>query len=305
MSRAYKGDRANQNPRAAAISRARQRALDERRRKAKPRAPTVLKAPEPHIRVNVPLIYAWARTGATVLNRCLLAMGHAVLSEVHPSIHTGIHSAHWQARNWFNVDIPKGTPWLSCVDHLDRVWAERENRAVVVRDWTINSFYTTDFNGGRTHKDLRTHVLLGNGPRTVAYVRNAVDCALSFAKFHGWSDRQFSKANRYAKAYLVYVDKLIQHKIPIVRYEHFCRDPDAFLQNLCNKLGIRFSDGWKFFFEQTNVLGDTQKKRSRAANATVIKVLPRHKLGKQLTEYLQNNRYLRLADERLREVYGK
>lgn len=246
--------------------------------------------------MKIPLIYAWARSGATVLNKCLLAMGHIVLSELHPKINSGVHAPRWQGRNWFDMELPSGTPWRDCIVQLDALCEQRKKR-LLVRDWTVNSFYPSEENNYKPIHRLHTHEAMGSMCLPVAYVRDAIDCALSFAKFHGWTHTR--ELDRYTHAYLKYIEQIRRAKIPVFRYEKFCRAPDKFLKQLCDYLGIKYSDSWRNFAKVTKVNGDVFHKRSRASAAKSIQVLPRIHERSMVVSKIKSNSQLRLANQRL------
>jgi hypothetical protein len=244
----------------------------------------------------IPVIYSWARSGATVLNKCLVAMGHMVLSELHPTVNSGVHAPRWQANNWHDMDIKTGTPWSDCIAQIEGECNTRK-QSLVIRDWTVLSFYPMEENNHAPRKQLIAHRVASKECRPVAFVRSAVDCALSFARFHGW--KSVGLINSYAYAYSRYVSQLLDLKIPILRYEVFCRGPQPFLKSLCALLEIPYSDKWREFPRVTKVLGDTYAHRSRGAGATKIRVMPRRLDGSRLTSRIVKDPYLRMADERL------
>jgi hypothetical protein len=247
----------------------------------------------------IPLLYSWARSGTTLLNKCLSAMGHLVLSETHPKINTGVHSPRWQATHWYNIDIPKGTPWSSCILKLNDI-AVKQDRSLIVRDWTIASFYPSDVHDPLRIRQLQAHKVLGERCKPVAYIRNAIDCALSFATFHHWTAAR--QLDSFARAYLQYARRIKQDAIPLVYYEDFCQNPTRFLAELCITLGIRFSDKWQNFSDVIKILGDTytaQKRGSRAVELLQIKRLPRRKIISQLQRHIVMNKELHLANKLL------
>ena len=248
----------------------------------------------------IPLLYSWARSGTTLLNKCLSAMGHLVLSETHVTINSGVHAPRWQATNWLDVHIPSGTSWKNCILKLNAE-AKQRSRSLIIRDWTTNSFYANDLNHYRPSNKLQAHNVLGSSCRPIAFVRNAIDCTLSFAKFHKW--QSVRQLNVFAAAYLAYVKQLSALKLPIFHYEDLCRDPEHFFVEFCSAVGIQFFSQWQDFGRISKVLGDTypvNEKGSRAVKTAVIKKLPRRKAVNVLQRSIVSNQQLQRANTLLK-----
>jgi len=244
----------------------------------------------------IPLIYSWARSGTTLLNKCLAAMGHLVLSETHVMINSGVHAPRWQAGNWWDIRIPSGTAWKKCILMINGE-AKKQSRSLIVRDWTVNSFYAHKLNNYVPIKRLQAHGILGDKCRPVAFVRDAIDCALSFAKFHAWSS--VKHLNTFAAAYLNYAKCINAARFPIFRYEELCRDPERFFVDFCAATHIRFFSQWEDFGRVSQVLGDTYPvgaKGSRAVGTSKIRGLPRRKAVDVLQRSIVSNQQLQRAN---------
>tara|TARA_B100000315_G_C14395228_1_gene503907 strand:- start:62 stop:652 length:591 start_codon:yes stop_codon:yes gene_type:complete len=100
-----------------------------------------------------------------------------------------------------------------------------------------------------------------------AFVRDAIDIWISYGM--PLSDDFFPK-------YSIYIETLIENKIPIYKYEDFCKTPNTVLKNLCSYANLKYSDVTQTYYQFSKVNGDVQnKKESRGIKQRNIVPLSR------------------------------
>ena len=112
--------------------------------------------------------------------------------------------------------------------------------------------------------------LKNNKINSFAFVRDAIDVGISRGLFD---------VNKFFEEYLVYVKELLKRKIKIFKYEDFCEQPDTTMQQICDYLGINYSDSFKNYNTFFSVNGDLQiKGGSRGVKQKKIMLLPRKRI---------------------------
>lgn len=220
-------------------------------------------APE---RRQVRLLLHLARTGGTLISRCLASMqGVALLSEVHPAgaaIHFPQYDPLDQARRWYGL-----VDEAECA-RLGRTLPERfaanigliEERsrarglALVIRDWTHLDFVGAPF---RRETTGRLETLDALAPhfdvRCFATVRHPIPQWLSLRRILGGADLS---AERYLAGCRGFAEAVAA--FGFVRYEDFAGDPAGHLARIAAALDLAFDPGfadrWSAY---RNITGDT------------------------------------------------
>jgi hypothetical protein len=84
---------------------------------------------------TIRILHNLARTGGTIISRCLACMdGVALLSEVHPTLGGEWNSPRVQAREWYGVDVPDGLPFADTIAAIEEAFRSR-GQALVLRSW--------------------------------------------------------------------------------------------------------------------------------------------------------------------------
>jgi protein O-GlcNAc transferase len=214
-------------------------------------------------RPAVRLLHHLARTGGTIISRCLAAMrGVTVLSEVHPR---GAEVALqfdplFQAQYWFKLlsdadarALRDGSAsFTDCIVRIAERAAER-GEALVVRDWSHLDFMARPFFDEPTGR-LSLAEALADSCRTVqaATVRHPASQWLSWSRFmpeSGLSLADFMAGNRR------FAEQAVE--IGFMRYEDFARYPGPPLIELCRRLELEFDPeyAYRWIFYRT-VNGD-------------------------------------------------
>ncbi|WP_231585956.1 sulfotransferase family protein [Crocosphaera watsonii] len=206
--------------------------------------------------IKIPILYIFARSGGTLVNRCLGSISNnVVLSEINP--YFSVIPMEEQAKNWFSLLSPTEYQSLlgqSFINKLEFIIhkANLLGKKLVIRDWpTPNSLGNvlgdgSLFPSGSLEQKL---YLSHHGFETCPVVisRRSADVYESltrtFKQFHLLSIDEFSLAYlEYAKAV---------HHYPNFHYEDICQNPDSYIRQICSLLEINYDSSfannfWKF-----------------------------------------------------------
>jgi len=173
-------------------------------------------------------IFCYARSGGTLLNRCLSNIDNLiVLSEVHPindvvDRGTPSVSVAWQVKKWYDINL-HGTGYLEQIREL-KEWCDNHGKYLVVRDWSFIDFTPNPLNNYQPSRKPSGFILLEKNfcVKSVAFVRDGVDVALS----------QGNSIKVFADAYLDYINFLVNQQVEIFKYESFCDNPDVTFRSI-------------------------------------------------------------------------
>jgi len=222
-----------------------------------PRMPRV--RAKPKIRV----LHHLARSGGTLVSRCLGSMGGvALLSAGHPDTRRLIDPVK-QAREWHGLvsdaDI-KGWKGRGGVDFaqlcvLCSFRAQQQGKTLLLRDWTHIDYhgvpYARPTMGSRIVEALSDHFEI---VRT-ATVRHPIDSYLSLMGLGIMQGVPFPLG-----AYLEGCERFAEEAVALgfVRYEDFTREPDASLRTICDRLEMPFDASYiERWAANDRVTGDT------------------------------------------------
>jgi len=224
---------------------------------------------------NILLMLCYARSGGTLLNRCLGSLPNTVvLSEVNPlggGSGAAIEAAtpYEQALLWYGIDLKSRNFTDSILELADK--CKEKSLSLIVRDWTTANFMPIAQNNYQPpYKLLALEALQGKcNVSTFALVRNAIDVFLS----------QGEAINNFAINYLRYVKVILDLGMPIFKYEDFCKSPQTILEKICTLAGIKSPESFRTFSSFINVNGDIQdKENSRGGRHKEIVILPRKRV---------------------------
>jgi len=221
---------------------------------------------------NILLMICYARSGGTLLNRCLGSLPNTVvLSEVNLLGAGGgaaieADTPYKQALRWYGIDLKSRNFTDSILELAGK--CKEKSLSLIVRDWTIANFIPMSQNNYQPpYKLLTLEALQGKCNISIfALVRNAIDVFLS----------QGAAINNFAINYLRYVKVILDLGVPIFKYEDFCKSPQTILERICTLGGIKSSESFRTFSSFINVNGDIQVKgKSRGGRHKEIVILPR------------------------------
>jgi protein O-GlcNAc transferase len=254
------------------------------------------KKQRPVIRV----IHHLARSGGTVISKCLATMDRVVLlSEIHPAAVRTFDPLR-QAHEWYDLLTPGdlarirkgGVDFRSAMALIARRCVER-GKILVVRDWTHIDFTGTPFVSAPSYRLRLVEALTeGFSVLNTASVRHPVDQWLSLRRLavvHGKLSLE-----DFLRGYRRFAERC--SGIGFARYEDFTCDPDAQLRILCQRLRIPFDPGYRQrWASYTNITG------ARGGNRveTEIVSLPRRAVEPGLLEAFEANEDYRRTIELL------
>ena len=231
---------------------------------------------------KIPIIYAFARSGGTLINRCLGCIpGNIVLSEVNP--HAALIPIEIQARDWFNllsyseyIELSQKT-YVEKISSLTEV-AGQQDRHLIIRDWTTINFLDRASNDIYTStRILEQELYLSDHSfdcRPIVLTRRSADVYESLTRtFKHLKDLSVKE---FGICYLAYAEAVTAY--PVFHYEMFCREPQEELKRMCEVLGVNYCD--TFVTEFTKFIrctGDnTLFQPSRGNQLEKISVLASH-----------------------------
>jgi len=230
-------------------------------------------------RPKVPVLRHLARTGGTLITKCLGSMtGVVVLSELHPNnlVQTNpmAQAIEWfglvtkdQARSWQRAGGPTFDGFIRvCHDA-----AAARGDTLVVREWSHLDYHGVPF----CAPTMRSGVCAALGTDfecvQACTVRHPIDQYLSLM------DTAIGPAlglERYLAGAAAFAREA--REIGFVRYEDFTRDPDTALSTLCDRLGLAFDPGYRDRWpEYATVTGDTASGIGRGAARREIEPMKR------------------------------
>ena len=238
-------------------------------------------------------IHHLACTGGTVISKCLAAMPDvALISEVNPFNRYG---SKFEPSNPL-LQLERGYRTLSTdeiieefcrqIDHANKI-CDRDGVDIIIRDHSH-----TDFCMGSTPSTacpIANYLSRGYELLSVATVRHPLDSYLGMLA-QGW-EKQFSPSSldEYSRRYLAFLDRYVS--LPILRYEDFCAQPEAFMKNLCSILEISYSGGFSRRFGNISLSGDSGRK-----GTSTIEPRPRRAVPQQVQSEIEtSSRYLDLT----------
>jgi hypothetical protein len=206
-----------------------------------PAAPPQRRAARPALR----LVHHMARSGGTLISRCLGCMsGVLLLSEIHP-LGTAQFNPLVQAQRWYGLlssqDLAelKARGRIAFADAIDLIYrrAADAGQRLVIRDWSHLDFTGVPFVANPAYRLLTAEALAGRFElRQVCTVRHPLDQWLSLRQLtvvHGKLS-----LDAYLAGYRRFAEQA--RAIGFFRYEDFAADPGAVMKELCRRLDVRF-----------------------------------------------------------------
>jgi len=252
-----------------------------------PVAATTVRAARPPLR----LIHHMARSGGTVISKCLGCMsGVVLLSEIHP-LGTNHFNPLIQAQRWYGLlstqDLIelKARGRVGFVDAIEliRRRAEDCSQRLVIRDWSHLDFTGVPFVARPAHRLLTAEALASRFElRQVCSVRHPLDQWLSLSQLAVVQGRLGLAA--FLAGYLRFAE--VATGIGFHRYEDFTADPQAVMKAICGSLQLKFDRGFaERWRDYTFVTGDVSGSRGGGE----IRPVPRRPAAPDLLATLAAN----------------
>lgn len=239
-----------------------------------------MKIQKPKLRI----IHHLARTGGTVISRCLSSMDQiALLSEIHPLQHARSNEVILkplkQAHTWYGlVSLDESKMELPFVDAISllNLRAQEKNKFLIIRNWANRDFFSTHNRPSRPNPPfkLRTSDVLREQFELleVATVRHPIDQWFSLRRMITFKQSPMS-LNTFLKRYRAFSELAVE--MNFVRYEDFTHNPDKTLKQICKYLYIPFDTKYKTRWSKNykisgDWLGITTEKKIRPATPLEI-----------------------------------
>ena len=214
------------------------------------------------------LIHHMARSGGTVISRCLGCMsGVVLLSEIHP---LGIRQFNplAQAQRWFGLLSSHDLAGLAArgqigfadaIELIHRRAAEC-NQRLVVRDWSHLDFTGVPFVAKPAYRLLLAEACSKQFDlRQVCTVRHPLDQWLSLRRLAVLQGKL--TLAEFLAGYRRFAE--IAHEIGFFRYEDFAGEPAPIMRSICKRLDLRFDAGFRDRWrEYALVTGDMSGSRA-------------------------------------------
>lgn len=220
------------------------------------------------------IIICYARSGGTILNKCLSSFTNTVvMSEVHPlGGGTGkkgakvLNNIKDQAREWYGINLQSST-FSDMASELNAYCLEREEY-LIIRDWSIVDFEPLPENNLEPLNAFSTLRELAHlNPIVIGFVRDSIDV---------WISRGQPDIDDFFTAYNNYILALKDLNIPIFSYDDFTKNPQMVLRQMCDAIELPFQDVLETAISYDKVNGDIQKgSNSRGQKMSSIRPMKR------------------------------
>jgi hypothetical protein len=227
-------------------------------------------------RPKIRILHQMARSGGTIICRCLASMeGVVLLSEIHPA---GLRMFNplQQAMEWYALLTPDDIKLareskLSFVQSIGLI-AERcqqQNKTLVLRDWSHLDFIGIPFGQASYRSGLVEALQKDFDLLRYSTVRHPLDQWLSLTKNPMFAERLAKP--KYLRGVRHFSDMAVS--TGFLKYEQFTADPDTGLKQLCDGLDLVFDPAYRERWpDYSNITGDVLPGRS---GPTEICNLPR------------------------------
>lgn len=228
----------------------------------------------PPIRV----LHHMARSGGTVISKCLATMENVVLlSEIHSSAVNQLYpqlNPMRQFHEWYGLftraDLERLKRPISFMEGIALIYRRciENGKVLVLRDWSHLDYTAVPFLPAPTYRLTMVELLRQQFPVVnTATVRHPITQWLSLSRLQIMQGKL--TLDMYLKGYRQFAECCEQ--IGFVRYEDFSSEPEVQLGILCERLSLAYDQGWRErWWRYTNMTGDMYGKRE----GTEIKAKP-------------------------------
>jgi hypothetical protein len=260
---------------------------------------------KPDRKPSLPILHHMARSGGTIISRCLSSMDNiALLSEIHPFGYQSQQSLNplMQAHEWFNLltqsDINHVTknqpyPFVDAIRLIKKRCDERD-LLLIIRDWTHIDFTGWPHNPTPSYK-LTTAKVLSKKFNVIktASVRHPIDQWLSFKESQSWAKTEYT-LEQFLHGYRKFAEQA--QKMGYIRYEDFVNSPQTVMEQLCNNLNLPFDPAFQEKWVQNQSITTAVRERDGGFN---ISKRPRPYVDPIILQSFSENKNYRDAIELL------
>lgn len=245
---------------------------------------------EPPFRPPIRILHHMARSGGTVICKCLGSMsGIVLLSEIHPA--GRLYNPLYQAHIWYNLLTRGDVQFLNQKGRVNFVDAiamihkrcRDQNKTLVIRDWSHLDFTAVPFLPKPSYRLITADFLRQRfSVIQTATVRHPIDQWLSLRRLILVQGK--ITLENFLHGHLRFAEYCAE--IDFVRYEDFVRDPQTQLSALCRRLEIDFDPGFEERWENYGkITGDIGVSRGGGE----IRLLPRREMEPGLLGQFEKN----------------
>ncbi|MBX3367699.1 MAG: sulfotransferase [Phycisphaeraceae bacterium] len=256
----------------------------------------------PGARPTLRLWHNLARSGSTMIGRCLGCMrGVCLLSEIHP-LGARYINPFGQANEWFGLFSPEDVARLgeSTMGYAElmlliRERAERKGLTLVIRSWEHIDFYGPPFLARAPMRAMNVEHLAPVAELVrVATVRHPIDQWMSLSALPIM--KGCLNLEHYLRGYREFVEKCLPEVV--IRYEDFTRNPDAEMARMCAALGVEFDATYKErWADYATITGDVVS--SRGLEGRTIRPMGRREVVPTLIAKFAKNADYQVVIKRL------
>lgn len=229
--------------------------------------------------VKLGIIYAFARSGGTLLNRCLGSIpGNIVLSEVNPRASVAL--LEQQAQDWFHLLSSEELSQFSEKSYGEKVLylaerAHQQGKHLIIRDWPSVNFLRNA--SGVIYSPsmvLEQELYLMRHSkkleiRRITFSRRSTDVYESLTRV--FAHLKYQSISEFGKSYLEYARAA--YEFPLFHYEAFCQQPQETLKEICEALAVSYDSQFLHNFNQfTRCTGDNTSTTTASRGTTLSEI---------------------------------
>lgn len=250
--------------------------------------------------IQISILHNMARSGGTLISKCLGCMENVVLlSEIHPYISTNPFNPITQAQEWHNLLLERDRWYLQ--QNIDISWTQaievihrrtlQAGKQLILRDWSHIDFTGKPWFDNPSYKFTCVKILEEYFDiKNICTVRHPIDQWLSLSKLSVINNQ--IDLPTFLRGYRKFAECAVE--TGFLRYEDFTHSPEESLKLLCENLAVNYDSTYsEKWFNYTKITGDTKKNSSgRATGENTIVSLPRKSIPTKLkTQFQKNNDY--------------
>ncbi len=248
------------------------------------------------------LFFSYARSGGTLMNKCLLNLPNTiVLSEINPTeFGEGLwenrpsinHIVQQQVKQWYDLELDTKNFDDSILKLIS--YCSKNKIQLIIRDFSIADFVSSPLLNNQPNNKLswlkwmnKHHIRY----KCFSLIRQPMDV---------WISQQMPDLRIFTIAYTKYLEELKHNQISYFYFEKFTTNPEKELNKILKHLEIKFPASKLINIENKNQLfGDLKNnKRSPRSEIKVLKQkpIPIWKWKKAHTTFQSNKTFIEFFD---------
>ncbi|MBF0357544.1 MAG: tetratricopeptide repeat protein [Magnetococcales bacterium] len=242
----------------------------------------------------VRIIHHLARTGGTLICKCIGSMDNVVLlSEINPR---GSHFFNPldQAAKWHGL-VPefeheahianRPESFIAAIEQIQQS-CQKQGKTLLIRDWTWLDFIGYPFRKPLYNLNLADVLSERFTIKSAITVRHPLDQWLSISAFN---PNKFPLMDKKILDHVLYGSRRFSEKCTerdFIKYEDFTKNPDLQLKSICSQLDIEFDIEYKKRWQHYSLItGDRSGTRGKGSIAS----MPRRQVDNELLAIINSN----------------